>query len=167
MTLREFFEYLTETPAILIFYFLICPITALLAWWLGKGEGGISPWKYLYGVLVYLICIPGIFSITLNIYLFLFERKSIWEVDIFTQILPIISMLLTLIFIRKNVSFDLIPGFDKLSALMLIIGLILILMWFIDRTHIISITFIPFQYVLIIFVLIVLLINLGLKKLMR
>lgn len=151
MTLRDFFELLANNPEILIFFFVACPLTALLSWWLGNGEGHISPWKYLYSTLVYLICIPGIFAVTLNVYLFLFERQSIFEADIWTQIFPIFSMILTLVLIRQNVSFDQIPGFGKIHGLMLIIGAILMLMWFVDRTHIIAISFIPFQTVILVF----------------
>ncbi len=151
MTLREFFELLAQNPSILIFFFIACPLTAFLASWLGKGEGHITPWKYLYSVLVYLICIPGIFAVTLNIYLFLFERQSIFDSDIWTQILPIFSMVATLLLIRKNVTFDQVPGFGKLHGLMLMIMVILILMFLLDRTHIFVITIVPFYQAFLFF----------------
>ena len=74
MTLQEFFDACAQQPAIPIFFFTALPLTAFLAGVFGKGEGHISPWKYLYTGLIYLAFIPGIFSITLSIYLFLFER---------------------------------------------------------------------------------------------
>ena len=161
MTLREFFELLANNPEILIFFFIACPLTALLSWWLGRGEGHLSPWKYLYSILVYLICIPGIFAVTLNIYLFLFERQSVFDADIWTQVFPIFSMILTLILIRKNVSFDKIPGFGKIHGLMLMIGAILMLMWIIDRTHIIAISIVPFQTVILVFLVLLSVAMLG------
>ncbi len=161
MTLKEFFDLLAANPEILIFFFIACPLTALLSSWLGRGDGHISPWKYLYSTLVYLICIPGIFAVTLNIYLFLFERQSIFDADIWTQVLPIISMIVTLLLIRKNVSFDQVPGFGKIHGLMLIIGAILMLMWLIDRTHIIAITFIPFQQVILAFLVLLAIAMIG------
>jgi len=165
MTLGEFFAELAKNPEILIFFFVVCPLTALLALWLGRGEGHISPWKYLYSFLVYLVCIPGIFAVTLNIYLFLFERQSIFDADLYTQILPIICMIATLMLIRKNVSFEEIPGFGKLGALMLIIGILLIMMWFADRTHVIAISFIPFWQVFVGFFVLLGLIMLATKHL--
>ena len=151
MTLRELFELLAQNPSILIFFFIACPLTAFLASWLGRGEGHITPWKYLYSVLVYLICVPGIFAVTLNIYLFLFERQSIFNTDIWTQILPIISMVATLLLIRKNVTFDQVPGFGKLHGLMLIIAALLVLMFLLDRTHIFVITIVPFYQAFLFF----------------
>ena len=141
------------------------PLTALLAWILGKGEGHISPWKYLYSVLVYLTCIPGIFAITLSIYMFLFERRSILDTNIYTQIVPVLSMILTLILIRRNVSLDMVPGFGKLSGLLLIISAVIVLLWILDRMRIFAITFIPFVWIIVLFLMIVLVAIVGVRRL--
>jgi hypothetical protein len=164
MTLREFFTLLAANPEVLIFFFVACPLTALLSSWLGRGEGHITPWKSLYSTLVYLICIPGIFAVTLNVYLFLFERQSVFDMDIWTQVLPIVSMILTLILIRKNVSFDQVPGFGKIHGLMVMIGAILVLMWLVDRTHIIAISFIPFYQVILGFLVLLGIAMIGWRK---
>lgn len=161
MTLQDFFNLLADNPAYIIMFFTLIPITALLAAFMGKGEGHLSPWRYLYSVLIYLVCVPAIFSITLSAYLFLFERRSILQTDVYTQILPILSMVLTLWLIRKNVDLEYIPGFDKLSGLIMMIVAALGIMWFIDRTRIFAFTYIPFPYVLLIFVGLLLVIRLG------
>lgn len=155
MTLGEFFQLLSANPSIILFFFIAVPMTAGLAYVYGKGEGNKRPWSYLYSALVHLAVIPGIFAITLNVYLFMFERLPIMETDIYTQILPIISMIFTLVLIRKNTCFEDIPGFGRLSALIIIILAILSLMWLMDRTHIIAITFIPFHWI-IVFILVIL-----------
>ena len=165
MTLEEFFTWMTDNPSYIIFYFAIIPFAALLAGILGKGEGTLSPWKYLYSALLYLICVPGIFAVTLSIYYFLFERIPILETNLFTQVLPILSMLLTIFIVRNNVNLDKIPGFDKLSGLIMIIAATLGIMWFIDKTRIWVITYLPFQYVLIFFVALLLIIRFGWSKL--
>ena len=61
MTLGQFFEAVSLEPSIVLFYFFALPFTAFLASIFGKGEGHLSPWKYLYTVLVYLACVPGVF----------------------------------------------------------------------------------------------------------
>ena len=161
MTLKEFFDLLTANPAYVIFYFSIIPFAALLAGWLGKGEGHIAPWKYLYTTLIYLICVPGIFAITVSVYQFLFERRSIWEADVFTQVLPIISMILTLQIIRRNVDLAYIPGFDRLGGLVAIITAALAIMWLIDRLRIIAFTFIRFEFVILFLVGLIIIIRFG------
>ena len=60
-------------------------------------------------------------------------------------------MIATLLLIRKNVAFDQIPGFGKLHGLMLIIGVVLVLMFLLDRTHIFVITIVPFYQAFLFF----------------
>lgn len=165
MTLQELFNLIAASPAYVIFYFAIIPFAALLAGLLSKGEGHIAPWNILYSVLIYAVCIPGIFAVTLSVYFFLFERKSILQTDLYTQVLPIVSMVATLLIIRKNVDFDYIPGFDKISGLITMIAATLGIMWFIDRTHIYAITYLRFEVVLFIFFALLLLIRFGWSKL--
>ncbi len=167
MTLQQLFDMLSAQPALIGFYFIAIPLTALLAGIFGKGDGHITPWKQLYCILVYLIAIPGIFAIILNVYLFLFEKQPIMETIIYTQILPILVMVLTLWIIRRNISYDLIPGFDKLGGLLMIIFAVLALMWFLDRLHIIAITFMPFHYVLLLLAAAFVGIRIGIKKVMQ
>jgi hypothetical protein len=138
---------------------------ALLALFFSKGQGHLSPWKYMYSVLIYLVAIPGIFAVTLNIYLFLFERRSIMDTNLYTQVIPVVSMLATFILIRKQVDLVEVPGFDKLSGLITIISILMVIMWIIDKTHIYAITFMPFYVVVLILVAGFLLIRLGLKRL--
>ena len=165
MTLGEFFEWSGSNPALLLGFFFLIPFLALLAIFFSKGEGHLSPWKYLYAVLIYLVAIPGIFAVTLSIYFFLFERRSIMDTNLFTQVLPIVSMLATFILIRKQVDLDLVPGFGKLSGLITIISVLMVLMWIIDKTHIYSITIMPFYAVILILIAGFLLIWSGLRRL--
>ena|SRR5689334_13170448 len=164
MTLGEFFELCGRNPGLLLAYFIGIPLIALLALLFAKDQGHLSPWKYLYAVLVYLVCLPGIFAITLSVYLFLFERRSIMDTNMFTQVLPILSMIFTIILIKKSVNLDLVPGFGKLSGLITVIGVLMILMWIIDKTHIYSITFMPFWVVVLILVAGFLLIRTGYRR---
>jgi hypothetical protein len=162
MTLQDFFKLLGENPNYVLWYFALIPFTALLAGFIGKGEGHISPWKYLYSALIFLVCIPGIFAVTLNIYLFLFERnqRSILESDILSQILPVVSMILTLFIISKNTHFSSIPGFEKISGLMTMITATFAFMWFLDRTHIVVFSYVPFWQAILIFIVLFLIIRL-------
>ncbi len=168
MTLGDFFQAVSDEPVYVVFYFAIIPFTALLAGWLAdEGEGEQSPWKYLYSALLYMVCVPGIFAITLDIYLFLFERRSIFDLNLLTQVLPIVSMIASILIIRNNVDMKFIPGFDKLSGLVIMISAALIIMWFIDRTRIIVFSYMPIQYVLLLFAGLLLVIRFGWGRLMK
>ena len=167
MTLGEFFEWTGEHPVLLLGFFIAVPLIALLAGMFSKGEGHLSPWKYLYSLLIYLVSIPGIFAVTLSIYLFLFERRSIMDTNLYTQVLPILSMIATILIIKKQVSLDLVPGFDRISGLILIIAALMCLMWIVDKTHIYAITFLPFYVVIFILLAGFFVIRLGLRRLAK
>ena len=129
-----------------------------------RGEGHLSPWKYIYATLIYLVSVPGIFAVCLNIYFFLFQRRDILQTDIYLQILPILVMVLTVFLIRRNVDLKLVPGFNKISALWMMMFAAFSLMWFIDRTHIMVFSYLPFQYLLGIFVVLFLVIYVAWRK---
>lgn len=69
---------------ILLAIFLAPPV---LVWILrmlhGRGNGGNSPWNYIYSVLVYLVCVPGMFSCVLTAYAMFFVRQNLLEVNFF------------------------------------------------------------------------------------
>lgn len=167
MTLGEFFTTVSEQPVYIIFFFVMVPLTALLTGWLAKGEGEDSPWKYLYSAFLYLACVPGIFAISLQVYLFLFERRSVFDMNVLMEILPMISMFATILIVRKNVNIDRIPGFDKLSGLVMMIVAALSIMWFVDRTRIYMISFLPIQTVLFIFIGLLLMIRIGWSRFIK
>jgi len=164
MTLEEFFNLLSANPTYIIAFFLLVPITALIGTIIGKGEEDEPVWKYFYSILMYLVAIPGIFAITLSAYLFFFERKSIFDTDIFTQILPVLSMIATFLIIKRNVQLDRIPGFGKISGLVMMVSVALLAMWMMEKTHIVFFSYLPVQYVLAILLGLLVVFRVGWSK---
>jgi hypothetical protein len=133
---------------------------------MGRGEGHLSPWKYLYAAIVYLVCVPGIFAAALAVYLFLFEQGgSIFNVNLLTQALPVAAMLVTLNVIRRNVEFGYIPGFGKLTDLMMTIFTMFLLMYLLNRLRLVAWVYIPVQWLVLIVAGILLVVRFGLKRL--
>ncbi len=165
MTLKDFFDLLSNNPSYILSFFLLVPIAALIGTVIGKGEEGETIWQSYYSILIFLVAIPGIFAITLSIYLFSFERRSIFDTDIYTQILPIISMIATIFIVKRTVSLDTIPGFGKLSGLIMMIGAALITMWVLEKTHIVVFSYIPVQYALLFIVGLMVVFRVGWSKL--
>ncbi|MCB9080538.1 MAG: hypothetical protein H6555_02385 [Lewinellaceae bacterium] len=163
MTLKDLFDYISEHPAFVVGFFALLPVLALMLGGLGR-RGQESPWNYLYSGIIYGAAVPGLFAVTLNVYQFLFERQSVMNMDLFTQVLPILSMIFTLAIIRKNIDMRYIPGFDKLSGLMMMITAVLVLMWLADRTHIIAFLWMPFWVVVLIFAAAMLAMRFGFKR---
>jgi hypothetical protein len=166
MTLRDVFQSFSSNSELLVLLLLAVPAaTFLVNLWSGQTAEEIWKWRYVYATLVYLACIPGIFAVTLNVYLFLFERQSIWEMNLTTQVLPILTMVATLMLVRRKIPFNYVPGFGKLSGFLILIFAVMGILWFIDRTHIYAITYIPFVYIAIGFVALLLIIRFAWARL--
>ncbi len=123
MTTRDLILLAGQHPVVLAAAFIVPPVAA---WGLGqiheRTRGGTAPWKYFYSVLVYLACVPGMFASVLTAYTLFISRENLLDVNPLVYFLPVVSMVVTLVFIRKNVSFDEVPGFDRLSGLMVMVG---------------------------------------------
>lgn len=165
MTLQQFFASINGNPWPTLVYFLILPFTAWVVGMAAHGSRDVKFWTFIYAILVYAVCIPGIFAVTVNIYLFLFERQSIWQANIVLQFLPIVSMAITLMLIKSKIPFSLIPGFGKISGFLTLIAALIGLMWFFDRIHLVAFTYVPFTVILVGFVLTLLAIRFAWSKL--
>ena len=164
MTLHQFFDYLSAHPLVTLGYFVFVPLVALFVGIVGAGRGYESPWRTVYAVLIYLVCIPGIFTASLLVYLFLFERQSVWHVDLLTQVVPIVSMVATLFLIQRNVDLAYVPGFGRLSGLLGMIAALLFVMYVSQHFRWITFTYLPASAVLIGFVAVLLLAMWGWRR---
>ncbi len=167
MTVAEFLELISNNPFILILYFSTMPFIALLALIFGKGEGHLSPWKYLYTCLVYMVCIPGIFGIAMVLQSLLIERQSFMNLNIYVTLLPLVSMALTLFLIKRNVPLDYVPGFDRITGFMMMIFVCIVFFWALTRIRVLAVTYIPFHYFLIVFLGLLLLMVFGWRRLFK
>lgn len=166
MTLQDLFNYINQHPLGLVWFLLSIPLLVfVVSLWQDRSiSPDLSISKYAYSILAYLACIPGIFAITLNTYLFLFERQSVWTANLVVQFLPILTMAISLIIIKKSMPFEFIPHFGKLPSFMTIIAAGMGIMWFIDRMRIYAVTYIPFHYIAIAFIGLLLLIRFAWSK---
>ncbi len=137
MTARELVMLASQYPWHLAAFFTVLPlVSGIMGIVLGRGRGSLSPWKYLYSLLVHLACIPGILASILTGYALFFTKENLLDANLFVYILPIVSMVLTLVLIQRTVSFDDIPGFDRLSGLMILLAVTFVLVLGIQRTRI-------------------------------
>jgi membrane protein implicated in regulation of membrane protease activity len=137
MTLRDLVQLIGERPLPLAILLGTPPLVAWLTGYFHPREGGgTAPWKYVYALLVYLVSLPGMFAAVLTGYALFVRNDNLLDVNALVYILPIVSMILTLFFIRQNVDFDRVPGFDRLSGLMVMIAVSFALALAIQRTRI-------------------------------
>ena len=160
MTFRNLSDYAAAQPGMVAFFLLLIPVSTVV---LNRVAGATAPeiwrWRYLYAALVYAACIPGMFAVTLAIYLFLFERQSVWAMNLVLQVLPVLTMIATLMLIRRKLPFQYIPGFGRLSSFLTLIVALIGVLWFMDRLRLVAFTYVPFGYVVGGFVALLLLIR--------
>jgi len=136
MTTRELLTTLDQYWWIVGSAFVLLPLLAVvLGLAHGRGKGGAAPWKYLYGVLVYTACVPGLFAAVVTGYTIFFIHENLLDVNPVVYFGPIAAMVVTLLIINKQVRFIDIPGFDRLAGLMVMIACSFALMLAVERTH--------------------------------
>ncbi len=123
MTINQIIGAISGYGLIIIIVFVLIPLAAYAyGKAVGKEKAVESPHKYVYSFLVYLSSVPGMFSLVLCAYALFILRASLLEVNIVVYFVPIISMIATIILIRKNVDLNYVPGFDRLYGLFVVLG---------------------------------------------
>jgi len=141
MTLQQLFGQMTADPLPIIFYFLAIPILAVALNWVTKDEAHQSPWKYVYSTLVFMVCVPGTFSVVLCVYSMFFSPSSMLNVNALVYFLPIVSMIATVMIVTRNIQMKAVPGFDKLSGLVVLLAVTFIFILLIQKMRIFTVFF--------------------------
>lgn len=137
MTIQNWLDSLANQPLAISAFLLALPV---LAFGLGlshaRGAGNDAPWKYLYSLVIYAACIPGMLAATMTLYLLLFLRSNLLEANALLTFAPIVSMACTLGIAGRNVDFGPLPGFGRLSGLMAMLSLTFVVLFALSRTSI-------------------------------
>jgi amino acid transporter len=137
MSINAFIDFM-EKYALGAFIALAAIPLMTLVWGLlhKKERSGQAPWKYGYSLFTYLACITGMFAAILVCYALFFTHQSLLNMNALAYFLPLVTMAVTLLIIRGRVSFKELPGFGRLSGLMIMIAVSFALALIIDRTRI-------------------------------
>ncbi|MEM7016476.1 MAG: hypothetical protein AAF512_03935 [Pseudomonadota bacterium] len=150
MSIQELLNLIQGYPEYLLVYFCVPPVLAFFIGFLhGRQRGEATGWKYVYSVLVYLVCLPGIISLSLLAYNLFFIRGNLLEVNALVYFLPVASMILTLVIVAKQASINELPGFGKLSGLMVLLALTFAVLLFVYKTRILIGFFGSFEALLV------------------
>ncbi len=168
MTTKELLAFISTYPLYQLALYVGVPLLTLVCGWLhGRGHGGDAPWRYIYAVLAYLTCVPGLFATVLVVYVFFFTRRDLLDFDPLLLFGPIVSMAVTLLILHHRVSFQRIPGFDRLTAAMLLIGVSLAAALAIQHTYIGILFFASFYHLLFVAAVIYILLRVAFRGVFR
>lgn len=137
MTPRELLARLAADPWPLVAFYGAVPAAALVLGLVHRRDGGNeSPWKYLYSLLVYAACVPGLLGAVVTGYMLFFSRENLLDVNVLVTLVPVVSMVVTLLVAGRHVDFDRLPGFGRLSGLMVTIGLSFVIVLFLQKLNV-------------------------------
>jgi hypothetical protein len=137
MTARELLALAARYPWLLVAGFALPPLAVWVVGLLhGRGKGLESPWRYLYALLTYLVCVPGMMAAVLVAYTLFFTRENLLDAPLLVYLLPLLSMGGTLLLISRKVSFERLPGFQRLWGLMLLMAITFVVVLAISKTRI-------------------------------
>jgi hypothetical protein len=135
-TLDELLRFIEGYPWPILGYFATPPLLALLLWLAAPRERRDQPpLTYLYSLLVYLVCIPGVFSALLLGYAVFFLQQNVLELSALIYFLPPAAMLLTLAVIGNSLPFNEIPGVNGILGLITLLAISFGGVLFIYKTH--------------------------------
>jgi hypothetical protein len=136
MTIQELLQQAGRYPWVITGFFASVPLVAWIVGRLhGRGRGGAPPWTYIYATLVYVSCVPGLFAAVVTAYALFFTAANLLEVNVLVYLLPVVSMTVTLVLVGKNVDFDAVPGFHRLSGLMTLLTVSFVVALAVSRTR--------------------------------
>lgn len=136
MTLQDLIVYLNGYPNVILQYFVAIIVIALIGLLLVNHKNYNKPIAYVYTLIIYAICIPGLFSIILVLYNFFFLKRNLLELNLITHFLPLLAMFLTLLIVKKTVDTATIPGFNKLLSLFTVLIITFVLTYIIQKVFI-------------------------------
>ena len=123
MSVNELLKRLDDYTGWAVCFFAALPMLAFIVSFLYRRTGRRAFIELMFSAITYLSAVPGVFACILIFYLLFFTRSNLLNVDIVFSFLPIISMGLVFGIIGKNANFDDLPGFGRLTGLMLLIAI--------------------------------------------
>lgn len=121
MTVEGLVTAVAQDKVALIFLFLLLPCMALLMNKLTSLRGVESPYTHIYSGTIYIACICGILSLCIWVHTAIFQVKSLIDLNFFIYYLPIISMIATLIIIKKQIRLSQLPWYGEFYELVVLL----------------------------------------------
>ena len=164
----SFYDLISElekfrTP--LLIAMLLLPV---VTWITGKSLSKVSKKSTgrVLSIPVFLSVIPGTCCALAVAYLILIARVNILrELDLVLGVGPIVCMIVTLVAISKIMPFDEIPGFSRLSGLIITVAVSFVITLIIVKTRILVGFFASIKMLIVLFIVLFLFLHMGFSRL--
>mgnify|MGYP003636276172 FL=1 len=150
----------------MIYYFILILILSITCTII-VNKNNISKVKYLMSLLIYAVCVPGILALFLSLYTILFLRTSMLDVSIISYFLPIITMVMVLIILNRKIKISKLPGFTRLSSLIIMISISFIILFILQRSYFGVLILGSFTHLLLVFIIIMVIVKFAWTKFLK
>lgn len=134
MTIQHVIDFFVQREWWILGYFAFLIVFAFILS-LTPSAANVDNLKYLMAVIVYAVSVPGVFAVILLVYSVFVLGSSVLTLSMIVYFLPIVSMIICLWQLSRKVYMKDIPGFNKLSGLLVLIGLTIVILLILQRTH--------------------------------
>ncbi len=166
MTIQNLIDWFSNHEYAILGYYVSLLLLAILLTLIVK-ESNFKQLRYVMSVVVFGVTVPGILALLLTLYSLLIIRTSLLNVSVISYFVPIITMVAVLIILSRKVSMSKIPGFDKLSSLMLIIGICFGIIFVLQRTYFGVLFLGSFTHIIAVFVVLFIILRIAWARLKR
>lgn len=163
MTIQQLIDWFNSNPYLVLIYFSVILGLALISV-LMVTVNNVNVIKYVMSSIVYAVTVPGILAVTLILYSLFIIRVNLLNVSFISYFVPVIFTILTLFVLNRKVNMSTIPGFSRLSALMIFILIAFGIVFVLQRTHF-GVLFIGgFSQLLIVFIIVLIVLKIAWSK---
>ncbi len=134
MTIQNLIDWFDQNQYLTLGYFSVILILTIIIVFI-VNQNNFKSLKYALSAIVYAVTIPGILAAMLILYGLLMQRTNMLQVSILSYFVPIVAMIVTLIILNKKVPMRSIPGFDKLSGLIIMISIAFGIIFVLQKTY--------------------------------
>jgi len=163
MTTQDLIDWFANHQNHVLAYFGIVLLLAIVVSAM-VNKDTISNLKYVLSALVFAVTVPGILAILLTLYNVLFLGTNLLNVNLVSYLLPVVAMVCTLLVLNRKVKMAQLPGFSKLTSLVVMISIAFIIIFILQRTYFGVLIFGGFAQVLMVFAALMVVLTLAWKK---
>lgn len=166
MTLEELFGQISFNPEPVVVYFTMLPLLALSTGFIAGKNTLQKPYPIIFSGLVYAVTIPGLLAV-----IFIINDISSgygWrKLDVWMQVVPVVSMILTYILISRFIPMKEVPGFKRLSGLLMVAGAATLILLLFSKTRIFVVFMGSFWHLLLLFAILFVVIKFGWDRMFK
>lgn len=134
MTIQQLLDWFSQNQYYVLGYFALLLVLSIITVII-VNKNNIGTLKYLMSAIVYGVTVPGILAFILTLYTLLILRSSLLHVSFVAYFAPIIAMIITLTILNKKANMRQIPGFEKLSGLIIMILIAFGIVFILQKTY--------------------------------